>query len=164
VVISFNVTGLGLHDEAGREATQAAQTANSLLDALTRAALTAFCSGLDTISMPLVPFMSGYVARLRALVKRGQQLPQGAQGHIQVRSWAAAWAAALLTTSALLRPPWGRHIQSSALPLGVRQLFSNGSVRVSYQHWAGCAGRRRLKHGYLQWSYGFVIWSYDMVI
>jgi hypothetical protein len=34
--------------------------------------------------MPLVPFMSAYVARLRALTKRGQALPAGAQMHIQV--------------------------------------------------------------------------------
>jgi exportin-T len=85
VVISFNVTGLGVDDEAARDATLAAQAANRLLEALTRAALTAFCSGLDTISMPLVPFMSAYVARLRALTKRGQALPAGAQMHIQVR-------------------------------------------------------------------------------
>lgn len=84
MVISFNVTGLGVDDEASREATLAAQAANRLLESLTRAALTAFCSGLETISMPLVPFISGYVARLRALVKRGQQLPAGAQMHIQV--------------------------------------------------------------------------------
>jgi hypothetical protein len=84
VVISFNVTGLGVDDEAARDATLAAQAANRLLEALTRAALTAFCSGLDTISMPLVPFMSAYVARLRALTKRGQALPAGAQMHIQV--------------------------------------------------------------------------------
>lgn len=85
VVISFNVTGLGVDDDAARDATLAAQAANRLLEALTRAALTAFCSGLDTISMPLVPFMSAYVARLRALTKRGQALPAGAQMHIQVR-------------------------------------------------------------------------------
>ncbi|WIA12173.1 hypothetical protein OEZ85_012245 [Tetradesmus obliquus] len=83
VVISFNVTGLGVDDDAARDATLAAQAANRLLEALTRAALTAFCSGLDTISMPLVPFMSAYVARLRALTKRGQALPAGAQMHIQ---------------------------------------------------------------------------------
>eukprot|EP00878_Enallax_costatus_P021623 GHUV01022908.1.p1 GENE.GHUV01022908.1~~GHUV01022908.1.p1 ORF type:complete len:615 (+),score=214.70 GHUV01022908.1:523-2367(+) len=83
VVISFNVTGLGVDDDASREATLAAQAANSLLESLTRAALTAFCSGVDTISMPLVPFISAYVARLRALVKRGQALPSGAQLHLQ---------------------------------------------------------------------------------
>eukprot|EP00879_Flechtneria_rotunda_P017634 GHRR01018485.1.p1 GENE.GHRR01018485.1~~GHRR01018485.1.p1 ORF type:complete len:825 (+),score=308.84 GHRR01018485.1:604-3078(+) len=83
VIISFTVAGLGVDDEAGRDAGAAAQTANRLLDSLTRAVLTAFCSGLDTISMPLVPFISAYVARLRALVKRGQQLPAAAQMHLQ---------------------------------------------------------------------------------
>jgi hypothetical protein len=34
--------------------------------------------------MPLLSFITAYVARLRALVKRGEQLPPSAQVHLQV--------------------------------------------------------------------------------
>lgn len=84
VVISFNTLGLGVNDDASREASMAATTANQLLESLTRAALNAFSSGLETISMPLLSFISAYVARLRALVKRGEQLPASVQMHVQV--------------------------------------------------------------------------------
>jgi hypothetical protein len=83
-VISFNTLGLGVNDDASREASLAAASANQLLDSLTRAALNAFSSGLETISMPLLSFITAYVARLRALVKRGEQLPPSAQMHLQV--------------------------------------------------------------------------------
>lgn len=84
VVISFNTLGLGVNDDASREASMAATTANQLLESLTRAALNAFSSGLETISMPLLSFISAYVARLRALLKRGEQLPASVQLHVQV--------------------------------------------------------------------------------
>lgn len=84
VVISFNTLGLGVNDDAGREASLAAASANQLLESLTRAALNAFSSGLETISMPLLSFITAYVARLRALVKRGEQLPPSAKMHLQV--------------------------------------------------------------------------------
>lgn len=84
-MISFNTLGLSVNEEANREASVAAQSANQLLESLTRAALNAFSSGLETISMPLLSFISAYVARLRALVKRGEQLPASAQMHLQVR-------------------------------------------------------------------------------
>lgn len=84
VVISFTALGLGVNDDAGREASLAAQSANQLLESLTHAALNAFSSGLETISMPLLSFISAYVSRLRALVKRGEQLPASAQMHMQV--------------------------------------------------------------------------------
>jgi hypothetical protein len=83
-VISFNTLGLGVNDDASREASMAATTANQLLESLTRAALNAFSSGLETISMPLLSFISAYVARLRALLKRGEQLPASVQMHVQV--------------------------------------------------------------------------------
>lgn len=83
VVISFTTLGLGVNDDAGREAGMAAASANQLLESLTRAALNAFSSGIETISMPLLSFINSYVARLRALVKRGEQLPASAQLHLQ---------------------------------------------------------------------------------
>jgi hypothetical protein len=83
-VISFNTLGLGVNDDASREASMAATTANQLLESLTRAALNAFSSGLETISMPVLSFISAYVARLRALLKRGEQLPASVQLHVQV--------------------------------------------------------------------------------
>lgn len=85
VVISFTTLGLGVNAEAGNEASLAAAAANQLLESLTRAALNAFSSGLETISMPLLAFINAYVARLRALVKRGEQLPASAHMHLQVR-------------------------------------------------------------------------------
>lgn len=93
-MISFNTLGLGVNDDAGREAGMAAASANQLLESLTRAALNAFSSGLETISMPLLSFINAYVARLRALVKRGEQLPASAQLHLQV-GWVgcAPWSA-----------------------------------------------------------------------
>lgn len=84
VVISFNTLGLVVNDDASREASIAAASANQLLESLTRAALNAFSSGLETISMPLLSFINSYVGRLRALVKRGEQLPASAQMHLQV--------------------------------------------------------------------------------
>jgi hypothetical protein len=73
-----------VNDEAGREAAAAAASANALLESLTRAALGAFSSGLESIALPLVGFIGAYVQRLRALVKRGQALPAGAALHLQV--------------------------------------------------------------------------------
>lgn len=62
--------GFEVDDEAGREAQAAMAAAGKLLEALTPAVLAAFCSGLEAVAMPLAPFISAYVARLKTLSKR----------------------------------------------------------------------------------------------
>lgn len=69
-VISLTAIGFEVDDEASREASAAAADANRLLEALTPAVLQAFASGIETVAMPLVPFISAYVARLKTLHKR----------------------------------------------------------------------------------------------
>lgn len=59
-----------MDDEAARDASAACDTANALLQALTPAVLDGFRSALDVVALPLVPFISAYVGRLKTLHKR----------------------------------------------------------------------------------------------
>ena len=67
--------GFSVNDEASQEATAAGDAALQLLEALTPAVLQAFGTGIDCLAMPLVPFISAYVARLKTLAKRNQGMP-----------------------------------------------------------------------------------------
>jgi exportin-T len=82
-LISFAAMGFAINDEASQEANAAAEAALQLLDVLTPAIIQAFCSGVLVVAMPLVPFISAYVARLKALSKRNQALPANVGGHLQ---------------------------------------------------------------------------------
>jgi exportin-T len=75
--------GFSVNDEASQEATAAGDAALQLLDALTPAVLQAFGTGIDCLAMPLVPFISAYVARLKTLAKRNQGMPGNVGLHLQ---------------------------------------------------------------------------------
>jgi exportin-T len=69
-VISMTAMGFSVDDEALLEVSGATETANMLMSALFPSVLAAFKSRVDEISIPLLPFMSAYMARLKALHKR----------------------------------------------------------------------------------------------
>jgi exportin-T len=69
-VISLAAVGVQVDQEAAGEAAGVAAGAQSLLSALLPAVLEAFGSGNDAVALPLLPFLSAYVTRLKTLSKR----------------------------------------------------------------------------------------------
>lgn len=69
-MISFAALGIGVTDEAAREASHAVDTAGGMLSALFPALMTAWQCGVEEVAMPLMPFMTAYVTRLKTLAKR----------------------------------------------------------------------------------------------
>ncbi|KAF5841975.1 armadillo-type protein [Dunaliella salina] len=83
-VISLTAMGIGVDEDATQEASAAAASATQLLDTLLPALLSAFRSGIDEVSLPMLPFMSAYVARLKTLHKRhGGALPPECILHVR---------------------------------------------------------------------------------
>jgi hypothetical protein len=104
-VISMRALGLEVGDDALAEASGACAAAEHLLGQLAPAVLDAFRAAgggggdgggvgegggngseedaRDAVALPLAPFVAAYLARLRALVKRGRTLPQGAREHLR---------------------------------------------------------------------------------
>jgi hypothetical protein len=69
-LISFAAIGLEVDDEAMQEASASCALANTLLAQLFPALLAAFQSEVEEVSLPLVPFMTAYVNRLKNVQKR----------------------------------------------------------------------------------------------
>lgn len=81
--ISLTAVGVSLADDATQEVVAASAKANALLGQLLPAVLSVFRSHEDEVSLPLLPFLGNYVARLKQLQKRGQALPPDAARHVQ---------------------------------------------------------------------------------
>ncbi|KAL4444906.1 hypothetical protein ABPG77_003956 [Micractinium sp. CCAP 211/92] len=84
-VLSMAAVGLEVDAEASSEASAACATAGQLMDALFPAVLAALRAGHDEVAAAVVPFLLSYVARLRALQKRGGAegaLPPGQAAHV----------------------------------------------------------------------------------
>lgn len=85
-VLSMAAVGLEVDAEASSEAGAACATAAQLMDALFPAVLAALRAGHDEVAAAVVPFLLSYVARLRALQKRGGgadgALPPGQAAHV----------------------------------------------------------------------------------
>lgn len=84
-VLSMAAVGLEVDAEAASEAGAACATAGQLMDALFPAVLAALRAGNDEVAAAVVPFLLSYVARLKALQKRGGAhgaLPPGQAAHV----------------------------------------------------------------------------------
>ncbi len=62
--------GIEVDGEAAQEASEATDAATKLLDQLLPAVLKAFRTAREEVALPLVPFLTAYVARLKMLHKR----------------------------------------------------------------------------------------------
>ena len=84
-MISLSAVGFAVPDEAAGEAARAVEAAGGMLAALFPAVLAAFGSGCDDVALPLLPFMSAYVARLKGLARRPAGLSPDTLGQVGVK-------------------------------------------------------------------------------
>eukprot|EP00798_Chlamydomonas_sp_ICE-L_P025196 gene25196-10836_t len=82
-VISLTAAGFSVEEETMQEVSGATEVANSLMSTLFPMVMGAFKCKMDKVSLPLMPFMHSYVARLKSLCKRNQGMSEEGAAHLR---------------------------------------------------------------------------------